>query len=263
MLSSLPSQLTNSARMQAEFDFDALPHELKAPYLGMGEMGKLQFLEEVMTTHSHTGPLQDAMAEYGMQVVPNDGRTPRGVNNCFMLSVLEHVDGLDRSQHGMLADHFRDILVATPELRLKHGERMSAGGAAARQFVQLINSDPSIKQKLNVEVLSMVGGQLVRDRIDAGSPTAKTVLIVDHGGHFEAVRDVLPSAPAEDTPSAHAGASVPRHEAPQAMPHAQDVAMMSSVQQTHLGQMHLEVAHAHHKALTRLGEALQSLTRGS
>ncbi|MFJ2995163.1 hypothetical protein [Pandoraea sp. NPDC087047] len=262
MLSGLPSQLTNTARMQAEFDFDALAHEFKAPYLAMGDAGRLQFLEEVMTTLSHTGALQEAMAEYGMQVVPNDGRTPQGVNNCFLLSVLEHIDGLDRSQLGALADHFRDILVSTPELRLKHGERLSAGGAAARQFVELINSDPSIEQKLNVEVLSMVGGHLVRDRIDAGSPSAKTVLIIDHGGHFEAVRDAPQSALAEDTPAARAGAGVPPHEASQATPHAQDVATMSSVQQTHWGQMHLEVAHARHKALTRLGEALQSLTRG-
>ncbi|WP_139133115.1 hypothetical protein [Pandoraea sp. ISTKB] len=268
MLASLPSQLTNSARMQAEFDFDALPHELKAPYLAMGEAGKLKFLEEVMTTHSHTGPLQAAIAAHGMEVVPNDGRTPNGVNNCFMLSVFEHVDGLDRAQHGMLADHFRDILVSTPGSGARHGEPLSAGGAAARQFVNLINSDPSIKTKLNVEVLSMVGGHLIRDRIDSGSPTAKTVLVIDHGGHFEAVRDVANHATPEDAPPPYSESdSHPMGPTP-SMPHqaqppshdAPEVSTMAGIQRTHIGQLHLEVAHAHHKARTVLGEALRSLT---
>ncbi|WP_150667200.1 hypothetical protein [Pandoraea anhela] len=293
MLSSLPSELTITARMEAEFDFEALPDELKAPYLAMGNEGKLKFLEEVMATRSHTGPLREAIAEHGMRIVPNDGRTPNGINNCFMLSVLEHVEGLDRSQHAMLADHFRDILVSTPGTDAKPDEPLSAGGAAAKQFVHLINSDPSVKPKLNVEVLSMVGGHLIRDRIDSGFANAKTVLVIDHGGHFEAVCDVAPTPEPADVPppytggnAQHPGTASPtaapedtpppyaeedpyrlgvapqmQHQAPPPSHH--DTPEASSVpdfQQSHIGQLHLEVARAFHKARTALGEALRSLT---
>jgi hypothetical protein len=65
---------------------------------------------------------------------------------------------------------------------------MSADSDAAHKLVELINADPGLKPKINVVVVSEQNGVVFRDHLPRDPlAEARTVVIWDQGGHFEAL----------------------------------------------------------------------------
>jgi hypothetical protein len=163
-------------------DWNDLPHEIRQVY-----SSPMEYYQEITAEAMTTPHIEQALSRSGMRAVPNEGISAQGSNNCFLISLLQHATGEYRSSHSALVDQYRDILISAPDLGLTANEKISAGSKAARAFVDLINADPSIQPKLNVEVISELNGTVHRDRLGSDAPNARTVVIWDKGGHFEAV----------------------------------------------------------------------------
>ncbi|OXJ06544.1 hypothetical protein [Burkholderia sp. AU6039] len=148
---------------------------------------KLAYYREVIVRQTTTSHIQSALARAGMRSIPNDGMTNGGRNNCFLISLLQHATGDFRSSHSARVDQYRSILSAASHLDLAGNEKISTGSKAARALVDLINGDPDVQPKLRVEVMSELNGVVHRDRLGSEAMNARTVVIWDKGGHFEAV----------------------------------------------------------------------------
>ncbi|WP_124663160.1 hypothetical protein [Burkholderia sp. Bp8998] len=163
-------------------DWDDLPAERQQLY-----SSKLEYLQEAVAASMTSPRIERALTQAGMRAVPNDGITPGGTNNCFLISVLQHATGNFDSLHPALVNQYREILKNVPGERLPDGEKLSAGSAPARRLVDLINADPGVQPKLKVEVISELNGVVHRDSLGSDEPDARKVVIWDRGGHFEAV----------------------------------------------------------------------------
>lgn len=162
--------------------WDDLPADMRRLY-----SGELEYYQEAVSTRMTSPHIERALRRAGMHAVPNDGITDGGINNCFLISVLQHATGNFESSHPARVDQYRDILVTAPHARLAANEKVSAGSTAARMLVDLINGDPDVQPKLKVEVISELNGVVHRDRLGSDARDARTVVIWDRGGHFEAV----------------------------------------------------------------------------
>ncbi|AOR73351.1 hypothetical protein BBJ41_38215 [Burkholderia stabilis] len=163
-------------------DWDDLSADMRQVY-----PDKLAYYREVTSAQMTTSHIQRALDRAGMRSIPNDGETNDGSNNCFLISLLQHATGDYRSSHSARVDQYRTILSAASHLDLAGNEKISAGSSAARALVDLINSDPGVRPKLSVEVVSELNGVVHRDRLGSEAMNARTVVIWDKGGHFEAV----------------------------------------------------------------------------
>ncbi|WP_175034913.1 hypothetical protein [Burkholderia lata] len=163
-------------------DWDDLGADMRQVY-----PDKLAYYREVTATQVTTSHIQRAVNRAGTRAIPNDGRTSEGSNNCFLIALLQHATGDYRSSHAARVDQYRTILSAASHLDLVGNEKISAGSRAARALVDLINSDPGVQPKLSVEVVSELNGVVHRDRLGSSAMNARTVVIWDKGGHFEAV----------------------------------------------------------------------------
>lgn len=191
----LQAFLASPVQAQAEVpSFAALDPSIRAVYeqaaaarraSGATVHAETVYLEEASAAATDTRSLDRDLSRHALRRVPNDGN---GVNDCLLISLLQHATGEYGHSHGALAAHFRDILAATPGLEAGHGERLTGAGQAARKLAELINGDPSVQPKLDITLVSRVGGVAVHDRIPAPpGQVSRRVLIVDQGGHFEAV----------------------------------------------------------------------------
>ncbi|WP_175675774.1 hypothetical protein [Burkholderia ambifaria] len=163
-------------------DWDDLPADIQELY-----SSKLEYLHEAVATNMTATRIERALTRTGMRAVPNDGITAGGTNNCFLISVLQHATGNFDSSHPALVDQYREILKKAPGERLPDNEKISARSASAVRLIDLINGDPDVQPKLKVEVISELNGVVHRDSLGSTAPDARTVVIWDRGGHFEAV----------------------------------------------------------------------------
>jgi hypothetical protein len=162
--------------------FQELPPEIQEVY---GDA--LEYEAEVTASKSTSTNIGQLLEKHSMHIVENDGKTACGENNCLLISMLQHATGDYQSNHDFHVDYYRSVLESLPQHAVMPNEKISAASVAARTLVELINENSSLQHKLDVVVVSQVGKQLFSDRISSGAPNARTVFIVDHGGHFEAI----------------------------------------------------------------------------
>jgi hypothetical protein len=158
---------------EASVEYDALEPGIREVYETTGG-GQAQYLREVASERTTRTEIDHALKCSGMYAVPNDGITPKGRNNCLFLSIL----------------HFLPIdPVYRKQLNLNHDDQISATSKAARNLLELINADHGLEPKLNVVVVSEQNGVVFRDTIRQQNlpSNARTVVIWDQGGHFEAI----------------------------------------------------------------------------
>ncbi|RDU96737.1 hypothetical protein [Trinickia dinghuensis] len=177
---------------EASIEFDALEPDIRAAY-SASPSGRLQYMEEVAAFRTTRSRIDRALQRAGMHAVPNDGMTPAGRNDCLVLSVL-HFLPLSEAKRLELAAQYRRILVDTPELALRPNAQISAGSLAARRLLELVNADPGLTPKLDVVVVSEQDGVVHRNRLVPSPPAgARTVVVWDQGGHFEALAPRSPT----------------------------------------------------------------------
>ncbi len=159
-----------------------LPPDIRQHY-----PSELEYDLELASTLTNPRHIEQALSRAGMHAVPNDGITAEGRNNCFLISMSQHETSDYSSSHPARVDHYRDILNTAPDLNLAANEKLSADSPAAHALVDLINGDPSVQPKLKVIVISVSDGVVHQDHLGSSAPDARTVVIWDKGGHFEAV----------------------------------------------------------------------------
>ncbi|UEP39282.1 hypothetical protein LL998_28965 [Burkholderia ambifaria] len=162
--------------------WNELPADVREVY-----SNELEYSEEAVAASMTPRHIERALTRTGMRAVPNDGIAAGGINNCFLISVLQHATGNFDSSHPALVDQYREILKKAPGVRLSDNEKIFARSAPAVRLIDLINADPDVQPKLKVEVISEVNGVVHRDSLGSTAPDARTVVIWDRGGHFEAV----------------------------------------------------------------------------
>ena len=192
-LKDLPFASANfdaAAAGESVTDWERLPAEIKGVYTS-----KAEYEQEVTATLMATPNIERALTGARMHAVPNDGMTVGGSNTCFGKAFFQHVLKDYSSPHSahvdQHVDQYWDILSAAPHLNFAPNEKMSSGSEAARTLVDLVNADPDVQPKLKVVVISEVNGVVHRDTLGSDAPDARTVVILDKGGHFEAVTGPL------------------------------------------------------------------------
>jgi hypothetical protein len=168
--------------------WDELGTEMQSIYNEIG--GQLQYEQEMtqaLTSTGTSGNLNDSLIAHGMQVIPNDG----DANNCFLISVLQHVNNNYGPVNSNFLKSYRQILSDLPNNEsLERNTKISAESAAAKTFVNLINLDAD--PKLDIHVISEVNGAMYVDRLGGMEEVsdARKVFILDKGGHFEAITNL-------------------------------------------------------------------------
>lgn len=148
------------------------------------------YLEQATASATDVAALDRQLQRHGLSRMPNDGN---GANDCLLIALLQHATGDYTASHEGLVGHYRKRLAAVPELDAAAGEPLIGNGPAARQLVDMLNENPDLRPKLEVALVSMVDGVPIEERIPAPAGEAsRTVLIVDQGGHFEAVSALRP-----------------------------------------------------------------------
>jgi hypothetical protein len=186
--------------------FNDLPGEIRGVYAN-----EFEYEQEVTASLMYLAPVEAALGKAGLQAIPNDGRTGESINNCFLISVTQHMCGEYDSSHDErvgfmrrvldgdqdarteareLSSEHRRILDNAPEVRLGKNAKVSSRGAEARLAVDLMNANRTDEDRIDVWIVSMVDGQAHVDKLESGSPSARVVAIWDKGGHFEAITSI-------------------------------------------------------------------------
>jgi hypothetical protein len=168
--------------------------------------GRRIYEESAAATRAAGVHLREAMQAAGMTPVPNDGKAHDSTNNCLLISLLQHATRDYGSDHAQLVSQYREIMTEVRDAPLARNAPISALSLAAKRLVELINADPGMSPKLRVAFVSEFDGRMRVDEIGAKEPDARTVVVWDQGGHFEAV------VPAEIAKLAFAGHSVASHQ---------------------------------------------------
>jgi len=130
-------------------------------------------------------PVPDILKNNGMHAIPNNGTTGNLSNNCFLISLMQHATGNYSTVDERRINQYRDILIdaslANPN------EKIASRSEAVKTMVTLINQDPDVNPKLDVHIVSSVGGKPFIERLGEQTQSARKVVIWDQGGHFEAV----------------------------------------------------------------------------
>lgn len=146
-------------------------------------------LTAMQTTSSNDPALVAALVKQNMRVVSNNGRTGDMKNNCFLISVLQHAKNdygpVEVAEVNKYRKQLNDAKLLVPN------DPMTSDGEAAKKFIEQINADPNVKQKLNLQIISIVGGNIFVDRLGDQSPDAKEVHVIDSGGHFEPIARIF------------------------------------------------------------------------
>ncbi|NRO99573.1 hypothetical protein GWC77_27320 [Paraburkholderia sp. NMBU_R16] len=202
-LRSLPSIGENfdvaAAADRGEIDaWEDLEPDIKALYASERE-----FTDEVVMRMGKPRHIERALKLAGMRSVANDGTTyinkqngekEAKTNNCLLIALMQHatVDyGSVLSEFvNNTVNQYRNILASlsfTDAEKVTENQKISAESHAARVLVDLINDDPSVYPKLSVEIIAEHDGVVYRHRIGSSDRDARTVVVVDRAGHFEAV----------------------------------------------------------------------------
>lgn len=190
--------------------FDELPEDVRSLYAN-----EFEYDQEVTASVMNHAPVEEALGKARLQAVPNDGRIGESINNCFLISVTQHVRGeydsshdddvdfmravLDGDEHARaeareLSPEHRRILDNAPDVRLDKDAKISSRGAEAKLAVDLMNANRKYEDRVDVWIVSMVDGKAHVDKLESGSPSARVVAIWDKGGHFEAITPLLQPA---------------------------------------------------------------------
>ncbi|MFM0594554.1 hypothetical protein [Paraburkholderia dilworthii] len=160
--------------------WNKLPGEMKAVY------GNKQWEYEKQATMAATdfGSTRASLEQSGFSVVTNNG----DMNNCLLISMVQHATGDYSQPHTQRVDEYRQKLVG--EGHVLNGEPMTFTGDAGKRLVALINDDPKTQHPLHVVGVTQVAGRTHLDHIGADQQAAnvREVMIWDQGGHFEAVK---------------------------------------------------------------------------
>ncbi len=196
----------NSARPARPVPLSEQPLEIQELY-----ENETEYLEEITASLMNHAPIEKALRLTGMRAVPNDGITPEGKNNCFLISLAQHKTGDYDSPHRAEVDMARRDLNGDPgaraeactlsyeharlldnarDFRLGKNAKFACGSVAARLAVDLLNANQKDEDKLDVWIISMVDGKPHIDKLESGSPSARVVGIWDKGGHFESITSI-------------------------------------------------------------------------
>lgn len=169
---------------------------------------EFEYDQEITASLMDHAPVEQALGKAGLHAVPNDGRTGDSINNCFLISAMQHMRGQYDSSHdepvgflrrvldgdqearteaaGLSPEHKR-ILDEAHDVHLGKNAKISSHGAESRLAIDLINAGRADDDKIDVWVVSMVDGKPHIDILESGSPSARVVGVWDKGGHFEAI----------------------------------------------------------------------------
>lgn len=145
------------------------------------------------------GELKEKLRQAGFAIRPNNGKVNDLENNCFLISLLQHLYPDDPPE-------FIDKAVASYGKTLdllklrRQGEPITSRSRAAMALVDMVNREAIEKGRppLSVKVISFsmgmrldpLGPQPATGEPTPGKPTPREVLIMDSGGHFESIMPV-------------------------------------------------------------------------
>jgi hypothetical protein len=170
----------------AAIDWDDLPAESRELH-----RSRPAYYEEVTSTQLAAPHIEEALSRAGMCAVPDEGITTGGINNYFLIALLQHATGNYPSSHAALVDLYSDILSFTPHFEPAADEKISSYDNTTRTLVKLINGDSSIQPKLSVVMISEHRGVVHRGHLEPNASDAHKVVIWDRGGYFEAVTGLV------------------------------------------------------------------------
>lgn len=155
--------------------------------------------KELSAEATRTDRIELVLNANGLALVPNTGKTqqratnaplPRdeawAVNNCLLISLMQHATGDYHSDHAALVNQFREIIEQDPSLGIKPGEKLPAYGKVADAIVDLINGSLGVEPPMRMVTVSDAGGVIHIESAGAKVPHGRDVMVVDMGGHFEA-----------------------------------------------------------------------------
>ncbi|MEO4017391.1 hypothetical protein [Pseudomonas rossensis] len=124
--------------------------------------------------------------KHDMRIIQNSGVTGGNVNNCFLIAVMQHLNG-DYTQVDSAKVNLYRRMLSDKDL-IPENEQMSSNSAAAKLFIDTINRDGP---EIDVHIISRTDKELFveRHKNEKGEfeERGRKVFVFDHGGHFEAI----------------------------------------------------------------------------